>query len=1247
MSIAVDVRRRSFSDPLKKRCLDNVRHLDFLGGCSEGFLDQLAMALEIRIAMPGETIFDIGDDAYELFILWQGKAEAIEIDGQKRKFTDGDVIGSPTLLFSTQRRAYKVVTAEMSEFQVLSRKEFQAALTMHPGEVNRIAQRLELNLGGRKRQSAHAHLPPGVTPPKSLAAQIHQAPAAPSPSPPLPNRRGSNQMSVSLAMKAGPPESHTNIKGVVSAVTASKKSRASIKPGRGSVINIDQAQAPRASVNPRGSIASFMNDQPFDANSGPRGSLAPQRASLAPQRASMVPRRSHAPSLIASQAKQDEMSTLRSWAYCMQEDDEASRRELAAWLDSIPFFQKMDAFFVERLLPLFEKRRFKTGETILAEGTPTEALHVLYAGLAKVFMNGNHINTIGPQTIVGERAIVAVGDQDARSIASIVCASPVVVSVALPKASLLKLLHDDPLMHRHFEDQFDHQKRERGERGFGSIRLFQHCEPQFIKVLEQRFINEDAEMITQGETSTEGFLLCLGTVHVWRNGNFLHEIAVEDFADGVILGEGNLLGMTRIRTTSVIAVTPCRVQVIFQQSLRRILDQFPAESIVFRGLVERRDIDKPPVPPPSSQPEMRRSAWEEIPEDCIPSSPRLSCPRVGGSILDERETGVRVVPPSRPHSSKLKRIKNKIADDTITCANKLHNLGEVKHLSDCSIAFLQQLDLHMGERLYMPEQVLMQEGEEMTEVHVLQQGACTIAFHGEELAAIEGPSLVGSLMALMTATVVTTVVAKKTCLVATISKRDFAAVLDDHPEDRKHLFALAQHSFSEQCDDFLETMGKDLRSKLAALPILKGSSDDFIAMLAEMINPKLMLPGQIVTEEGEEKAGEDEAKLYILFEGFCHLINGSTVVGTLRSGTMFGEMDVFGIDDGGRKIVVKTVELCKVGIVTKERLFKAITRFPKERVRIEKLVHNRLEESVYARVVQQPCFEGLQSSFLSKVCLYLDRRLCYADEIVIREGAPGESMFIVNRGKAELSYNGIVIGMLWPGKAFGAAQLLGIAREYHATLRAKRTCHLLAMCRKSLSAITVGAQERQWMMSWQQQAKAAYESEVKVFKRKFREHRRMVRVGFNIFGETDKVFLLGILTAWARQVRSTKEGAEKSGEAVDPRRARFTAGGKKLVLGEVGLPRAIEMEAKDYLHVAAPIKFSRGLQRVELEVNGAGVTSTDAWRHWGQSGRLDIWKGIQTPVWLAAVREEIPKQLMALKAEARGEASRLPGLMMY
>jgi hypothetical protein len=255
-------------------------------------------------------------------------------------------------------------------------------------------------------------------------------------------------------------------------------------------------------------------------------------------------------------------------------------------------------------------------------------------------------------------------------------------------------------------------------------------------------------------------------------------------------------------------------------------------------------------------------------------------------------------------------------------------------------------------------------------------------------------------------------------------------------------------------------------------------------------------------------------------------------------------------------------------------------------------------------------------------------------------------MFIVNRGKAHIVFRGIVLGMLWPGKNFGAAQLLGVARQYHATLRIQRqTCHILELSRACLAAMTQGGSERQWLVAWQQRAKASLDSDLKLMKRKVREHRRMLRLGMNLFGESNQVFLASIVAAWHRAVHVSTGPNRRQSDAPVLERSITSGSTRSAFMPSTPRTVHIDIEAKDYMQTQAPIKFSRALQKVELEVNAAGVTSTNAWRHWTQSGRLDVWKGTNTPLWLMAVRDEIPKQLMGLKAAARGESARLPGLM--
>merc|ERR1719198_213654 len=145
--------------------------------------------------------------------------------------------------------------------------------------------------------------------------------------------------------------------------------------------------------------------------------------------------------------------------------------------------------------------------------------------------------------------------------------------------------------------------------------------------------------------------------------------------------------------------------------------------------------------------------------------------------------------------------------------------------------------------------------------------------------------------------------------------------------------------------------------------------------------------------------------------------------------------------------------------------------------------------------------------------------------------------------------------MLWPGKTFGAAQVLGITRQYHATLRTKKACHFLELSRKSLAHIAQGGAERQWLVGWQQRAKASLDSDLKLMKRKVREHRRMLRVGLNLFGESNKVFLAGVIAAWHR-------AAATGDSSANARRSRSSMLPGGVLAREVTRP--IDIEAKDY-----------------------------------------------------------------------------------
>ena len=44
---------------------------------------------------------------------------------------------------------------------------------------------------------------------------------------------------------------------------------------------------------------------------------------------------------------------------------------------------------------------------------------------------------------------------------------------------------------------------------------------------------------------------------------------------------------------------------------------------------------------------------------------------------------------------------------------------------------------------------------------------------------------------------------------------------------------------------------------------------------------------------------------------------------------------------------------------------------------------------------------------------------------------------VFNVGKADILFRGLKVSMLWAGKSFGGAQMMGVQRQYHATIKTK------------------------------------------------------------------------------------------------------------------------------------------------------------------------------------------------------------------
>lgn len=1152
---------------------------------------------------------------------------------------------------------------------------------------------------------------------------------------------------------------------------------------------------------------------------------------------------------------QDQHDALHVWAYAMQEDDEASRRELASWLDKIPFFTKMDAFVFERILPIIQKRAFKKGEKLLEEGTPSEALHVIYAGYADIASGSTKFATVGPEAIIGERSLANLGASfdPPMSSASVIVKTTVLVTIAVPRQPLAEMCMRDAWLLRQFDEMYSKQVADNGGCSLLSMPLFAQCDPVFALQIEvglvKRSYGPGEVIFTEGDSLHNGMILVSGTIQV-SHDKYSCSTSVASTKQCLLIGASNLTGLSGRSNCTVRTITACKVQVFAREALRKALDAYPAESITFRNLVEDNESYKSLLSTASkhkagtrraglfkkqttvdmrwnddiargkreSRPRLRTIATmdseadggaeegfedEDEEEDAMHQMPSFTDSRdhafsdSSGSLSpddhleEEEDEPTRATPLSGPRKvtvtseafpsetsgtsagtlqedqeneieemeeeeercrvlvlDVLEKERNSVlavcrrstiklqikekkratlagggggeqdtdqeeearreAEEKEHLMNMIsgkpimvmHDLRIVPDFSMCSQALLKKLEAFLCLRLYLPEQTVLHQGDEMSLLYILQRGHCSINVFDTDKASVVGPAIIGKLVSLLTPTVVCTVVAECTSFVATIAKNNIATVLDRFPSERKKLFASANQVFSDLCDDFHMHCGKDgLAQRLQELPLLSSASIDFLNVLAELIEAKLLLPGQLIVQD------QHDVRLFFLFEGYCHVLNErETVIGTISRKMVFGEMSIFDLNQGQAVhertlITVKTVEFCQVGTIRRPALFKALQDFPKERARFEQLVHNRLEESVHTQVSNRPCFEGMPTQLFSKVCSLLERRLLMAGEPVVTQGEPGESMIIINRGKAELVFNTIVAGMLWAGKNFGTPQMLGLERFYHATLLPKQTCHLLLLSKKSLHCLAVGTAERRWILSMRDRAQATFEAEMRVFHKKLREQKQIATSSMFLAAiagcaELSTRFLGSVFYAWRSRTFSYGKSSTRFAHGKDKKRgqasrrsrtgAEITAmpgvaeshGGPKYASQSCGggkyashrshdddsdsseeseaaaakQPRKIKVAPVSYNWLARQpkrlldvldqpaMRVARGLRKVNLEDTGEGIVSSASWSIRAQSGRLDVWKSVDPPDWLLAVRAEIPNQCMVMKRTARGEA---------
>mmetsp|Transcript_35776 Transcript_35776/g.64904 ORF Transcript_35776/g.64904 Transcript_35776/m.64904 type:complete len:1421 (+) Transcript_35776:57-4319(+) len=256
-------------------------------------------------------------------------------------------------------------------------------------------------------------------------------------------------------------------------------------------------------------------------------------------------------------------------------------------------------------------------------------------------------------------------------------------------------------------------------------------------------------------------------------------------------------------------------------------------------------------------------------------------------------------------------------------------------------------------------------------------------------------------------------VATPLTMILVIRKQSFISLLDNYPNEQKHLRQLHEFQTTDS--------GNAKREHLSAhLPILENCSSEFIAAITGSIRTVTFKPKQTILEQNAVDAGS----MYILKGGQANISVNGQVVKQVFSGESFGELAILGFVTR-RSASVWATRLCHCLEILRAAFVEALAEHPEEQERFEELSK---QHGVHVKSTKWPMFEHAPSTFLSLLNLYARRQVLANGEWISTssEPLPVDAAVMVFRGEIHMTTESGEKKVITEGQCFNEQVLLGL-----------------------------------------------------------------------------------------------------------------------------------------------------------------------------------------------------------------------------
>ncbi len=251
-----------------------------------------------------------------------------------------------------------------------------------------------------------------------------------------------------------------------------------------------------------------------------------------------------------------------------------------------------------------------------------------------------------------------------------------------------------------------------------------------------------------------------------------------------------------------------------------------------------------------------------------------------------------------------------------------------------------------------------------------------------------------------------------------------------------------------------ETHERDRQAQeLAQLDCLRHVPEGDLRRLAPLCVVRVFDPGALIVDE---RLASDS--LYLVLSGTVNLTlhdrgGNEILIGVLSRGDCFGEGPLFG--DLFRGATASANARCALLRLPLAELRPLLDELPGFQEALRAIYRRRLIERTLGLV---PLFGQLSPLERANLARLVEPRQVARGEVVVRQGEPGDALYLIEAGQAVVERDGLAIAHLDEGSFFGEMSLL--ANEPHtASVRALTPLHVFVLPAQELGRLLGGYPE--------------------------------------------------------------------------------------------------------------------------------------------------------------------------------------------